>query len=55
MVLPLNCIYPRAGRYYGDTGLSRYFISVIHIVIQFGCIAIFSSLFIETIICWNFS
>ena len=26
----------RAGRYYRHTGISRYSISVIHIVIQFG-------------------
>ena len=38
----------RAGRYYHDTGISRYFISVIRIVIQFGCFAIFLSLFIVT-------
>ena len=41
------------GRYYRDTGISRYFISVIGIVIQVGSIAIFSSLFIVTISCWN--
>ena len=42
----------RAGRYYLDTGISRYFISVIRNVIQFGRIAIFSSLFnIVTISC----
>ena len=45
----------RVGRYDRDTGISRYFISVIRIVIQFGRIAIFSSLFIVTISCWNFS
>ena len=45
----------RAGRYYRDTGISRYFISVIRIVIQFGRIVMFSSLFIVTICCWNFS
>ena len=38
----------RTGRYYSDTGISRYFISVICIVIQFGRIAIFSSLFMVT-------
>ena len=37
------------------TGISRYFISVIRIVIQFGHIAIFSNLFIVTISCWNLS
>ena len=31
------------------TGISRYFISVIRIVIQFGHIAIFSNLFIVAI------
>ena len=42
-------LFTRAGRYYRDTGMSRYFISVIRIEIQFGRIAIFSSLFIVTI------
>ena len=45
----------RAGRYYRDTGISRYFISVIRIVIMFGRIAISSSLLIVTISCWNLS
>ena len=44
-------IHASAGRYYRDTGISRYFISVIRIAIQFGRIAIFSSLFIVTICC----
>ena len=44
----------RAGRYYRDTGISQYFISVVCIVIQFGCISIFSSLFIVTISCGIF-
>ena len=43
----------RAGRYYRDTGISRYFIFVIRIMIQFGHIAIFTSLFIVAISCWN--
>ena len=37
------------------TGKSRYFISVVRIVIQFGHIAIFSNLFIVTISYWNLS
>ena len=45
----------RAGRYYRGTGISQYFISVICIVIQFGRIVIFSSIFIVTISCWNLS
>ena len=48
-------VYTRAGRYYPDTGISRYFISVIRIMIQFDRIAIFSSLLIVTISCWDFS
>ena len=44
-------ILSRTGRYYRDTGTSHYFISVIRIVIQFGRIEIFSSLFIVTIRC----
>ena len=51
----IRLLFCRAGRYNRDTGISRYFISVIRIVIQFGCIAIFSSLFIVTISCWNLS
>ena len=57
--LPLTIFFTailcRAGRYYRDTGISQHFISVIRIVIQFGRIAIFSSLFIVTISCWNLS
>ena len=47
-------VYNRAGRYYLNTGISRYFISVIRIVIQFGPYRdIFMS--IVTICCWNMS
>ena len=37
------------------TGISRCFIFVIRIAIQFGHIGIFSNLFIVTISCWNLS
>ena len=51
----MSIVLAQEVEYYRDTGISRYFISEIGIVIQFGCIAIFSSLFIVTISCWNLS
>ena len=45
----------RTGRYYRNTGIIYIAIFYFYIVIQFGRIAIFSSLFIVTISCWNLS
>ena len=50
---PKHMLKISAGRYYRDTGILQDFISVIRIVILFGRITIFSSLFIVNICCWN--